>query len=222
LSTGEKLQDPEPGRPRESREPVAPSSRERREPEPATDRERREPEPATDRERGEPEPGAERKSRRRADVTSERVFGLIYGAIAVGALLAAEDATDTTFGETVASVAVALTLYWLAHSYALLTSRRLRHGQKLTLRGLAEAMISELWIVAGAAEPLIALIIFWVLGAKLSSAETAAIWAAAVMVLAIEVVAGIRAKLTGRELLIQAALGATLGLLVIVLSAILH
>jgi hypothetical protein len=36
------------------------------------------------------------------------------------------------------------------------------------------------------------------------------------------VVAGIRAKLTGRELLIQAALGATLGLLVIVLSAILH
>lgn len=188
----------------------------------STGEELRDREPGSGREGRDPESTRLRQRRRRADVTSERVFGLIYGAIAVGALLAAEDAADTTFAETVGSVVIALVLYWLAHSYALLTSRRLREGEKLTLRGLAEAMISELWIVAGAAEPLIALVVFSLLGAKLASAEMAAIWAAAIMVLAIEVVAGIRAKLTGRELLIQAVLGATLGLLVIALSAILH
>ncbi len=200
MSTGERLQDPEPGSGRETRAP----------------------DPETGRPTPDAEPDTGRPGRSRADVTSERVFGLIYGAIAVGVLLAAEDAADTTFAETVGSVAIALVLYWLAHSYALLTSRRLREGEKLTIRGLAEAMVTELWIVAGAAEPLIALVVFSLLGAKLASAETAAIWAAAIMVLAIEVVAGIRAKLTGRELLIQAVLGATLGLLVIALSAILH
>ncbi|MBV9006304.1 MAG: hypothetical protein JOZ98_19530 [Solirubrobacterales bacterium] len=222
MSTGERLQDPEPGKGHETRAPEPDTNRETRAPEPDTDRETRAPERDTERARPHAEPETGRPRRSRADITSERVFGLVYGAIAVGVLLAAEDAADTTFAETVGSVAIALVLYWLAHSYALLTSRRLRKGEKLTLRGLAEAMLAELWIVAGAAEPLIALIVFSLLGAKLASAETAAIWAAAIMVLAIEVVAGIRAKLSGRELLLQAVLGATLGLLVILLSAILH
>ena len=169
-----------------------------------------------------PEPEGEVLRLNREEIVSERVFGVIYGAIAVGVLLAGERPAHEPFGAVVASIAVALVLYWLAHSYALLTVRRLREGRKLTPEGLAQAMFAELWIVIGGVEPLVVLVVFVVLGAKVASAETAAIWATAVLVLTIEVVTGIRAHLTGPELFMQALLGAGLGSLVIALSAVLH
>src|ERR1035441_8833725 len=42
---------------------------------------------------------------------------LVYGTIAVGALLAAESARQETYVETVFAVAITLLLYWLAHSF---------------------------------------------------------------------------------------------------------
>lgn len=40
----------------------------------------------------------------------------IYGAIAVGVLLAAETPRRETYARTVAAVTITLLLYWLAHS----------------------------------------------------------------------------------------------------------
>jgi len=52
--------------------------------------------------------------------------GLIYGTIAVAALLAAESARRETYVETVGAVLITLLLYWLAHSYAGFTGERVR------------------------------------------------------------------------------------------------
>jgi hypothetical protein len=83
-------------------------------------------------------------------------------------------------------------------------------------------MLHELGLLTGAATPLLALVVFGLAAASLGTAITAGIWTAAAMVLMIELVAGIRAELTGRELIGQTALGALLGCLVIAVHVILH
>lgn len=148
--------------------------------------------------------------------------GLVYGTIAVGALLAAESARRETYAKTVLAVAITLMLYWLAHSYAEFTGRRLEEGKAFTLMGLAQATVREFSVLIGAAIPLVVLLVFWALGAHLTSAVTAAIWTSAVMIVIIELVVGLRAELTGRDLARQTAFGAVLGVLVMVLRVVLH
>jgi hypothetical protein len=148
--------------------------------------------------------------------------GLIYGTITVGALLAAESAQSETYPETVGAVLIALAIYWLARSYAEFTAARLQRSEPLTLVGLGRTMLHELSILIGAAIPLLTLLVWWATGAPLGSAVTAAIWASAVVTALIELAAALRAKLTGIELVAQAALGVVLGLLVIAMKIVLH
>ncbi len=147
---------------------------------------------------------------------------VVYGTITVGALLAAESAKGETYPETVGAVVLALLLYWLAHAYSEFTEHRLEQNQPLTLDGLVRALANELMIVAGAAIPLLAVLICWAAGTRLTSAVTDAVWTSAAMIVIIELVAGVRAELSGRELMAQTALGVLLGLLVIALNLILR
>jgi hypothetical protein len=148
--------------------------------------------------------------------------GGVYGTIAVAALLAAESARRETYPATVAAVAVTMILYWIAHSYADFTGERLEKAEKLTLAGLARAMINDISIIAGAAVPLIVLLLWWASGAQLTSAVDAAIWTSAGIIALTELIAGVHAELSGRELLGQASVGAVLGGLVILLRVLLH
>lgn len=148
--------------------------------------------------------------------------GLVYGTVTVGALLAAESATHETYGETVGAVAIALLIYWLAHAYSEFTEHRLEHGEPLRLQTLRRTLAHELTIIVGAAVPLLALLICWLAGATLGSAVTVAIWTSVVVIVAVEVTAGVRAELTGRELMTQIAFGALFGLLVVALRLVLH
>jgi hypothetical protein len=83
-------------------------------------------------------------------------------------------------------------------------------------------MRHEVWILFGAAVPALPLVIWWIAGGTLSGAVTAAVWTAAGMVVVYELVAGLRAELSGKEMLAQMAIGAMLGLLVIALKLVLH
>lgn len=147
---------------------------------------------------------------------------LVYGTITVGALLAAESAQRETFARTLGAVVIALTLYWLAHSYAEFTQRRVKREGPLKLRGLLETMGHELSILVGASFPLAALVICWIAGVKLDTAVAVATWTSAAMVVIIELVVGVREHLTPRDFAAQTALGMLLGLLVIALRTLLH
>jgi glucose uptake protein GlcU len=144
--------------------------------------------------------------------------GVLYGTIIVGALLAAESATRQTYGRTVGAVAIALLLYWLVHAYSSFAEHRVEQGEPLTFRGLARTLAAELMIVVGASIPLLAVLICWLAGARLSTAVNAAIYTSSAMIVVVEVVAGVSAELSGRDLIIQTALGAVFGLLVIALN----
>jgi len=146
----------------------------------------------------------------------------VYGAIAVGALLAAETPRRETYARTVAAVVITLVLYWLAHSYADLVGERLRSGAGLSARRLLATMLHELPILIGAAIPLGTLLILWIAGTGLSAAVLAAVWTSAGIILAIELAAGLRGHLRGRQLLSQAFFGVLLGSLIILLRGVLH
>jgi hypothetical protein len=148
--------------------------------------------------------------------------GLVYGTILVATLLSAESTRRETYVKTVAAVAVALLAYWLTISYSEFAGERLEHGERFEYAALGRAAVRELALLYGAAVPLLVLLVFWAAGATLATAVSAAIWSAAAAVVATEVVSGVRAELTGRELARQSAVGAVLGLLIIALRVLLH
>ncbi len=148
--------------------------------------------------------------------------GLIYGTIAVAALLAAESARRETYVATVSAVLITLLLYWLGHSYAEFAGERVRAGEPFTYRGLLRAAGHELAVLLGAGVPLLAILICWGAGAALSTAVSAGIATTVVIVIATEMVIGLRAELTGRDLVRQTTVGVVLALLVIALRVVLH
>ena len=148
--------------------------------------------------------------------------GLVYGTVTVAALLAAESARRETYASTVASVVISLLLYWLAHAYAEYVGHRLEQEEHFTARGLGRTAAHEFAVVLGATVPLAVVLGAWVFGAALATAVSAAIWTAAGLIVALEIVAGVRTQLTGRELVEQTVFGVVLALLVIALRVVLH
>jgi hypothetical protein len=148
--------------------------------------------------------------------------GLVYGTILVATLLSAESARQETYAKTVGAVAVTLIAYWVTISYAEFAGERLEEGAPFEYAGLARAALHELSLLYAAAVPLLVILIFWAAGAALTTAVGAAIWFAAGAVVAAEIISGVRAELTGRELIRQSVVGALLGLLVIAVRVLLH
>ncbi len=167
-------------------------------------------------ERGRRPPGGE------IDEFRSRPSALVYGAIAVAALLAAESAQRETYGDTIGAVMITLVLYWLAHSYAEITGQRLQLAEGFTLTRIARTMAHELYVLVGAALPLFVLLIWWAVGARLTAAVIAAVWTSVVTILGIELSVAFRSQLSGWALLVHSAFGATIGLLVIALRVLLH
>ncbi len=155
-------------------------------------------------------------------VPAGNAAGVVYGVITVGALMAAESGRHESYLDTVASALVATLLYWLAHAYADLLGRRLATGESLTMGSLARALIHDWAIVRGAAIPILALLIAWVVGASQESGVTAALRTAVVTVVVFELLAGIRAKSTPGELLLKACVGVTMGIAILAVKGILR
>jgi hypothetical protein len=146
----------------------------------------------------------------------------VYGLITVSALLVAESAAKETYGETVLGVLIALLLYWMAHAYSEFVSWRAEGWVQLNRAGIRRMLRRELPILVGAVPPILAVLIAWPAGASLSSAITIAAWTAAATILVAEVIAGLQAELSGRELVLQALVGTGLGVLILVLKLVLH
>lgn len=146
----------------------------------------------------------------------------IYGLVTVSALLAAESTERETYPATVGAVLITLLIYWFAHSYADFASSRLQENKPIALHDLARTMTRQLPILFGAAIPLLTLLAAWAVGLSLAVAVTAAIWTSAAMILVIEILAALLAEQRGRALVLQTAVGALLGALIIALRIVLH
>jgi hypothetical protein len=124
--------------------------------------------------------------------------GAVYGLITIGALLAAESSLRETYPETVGSAAIAVVLYWFAHSYADVLGLRLSEQRRL------------------------ALLVAWAGGASQTTAVTAAVWTVVASLIAFELAAGVRSRAKPAELAFEVLVGATMGLGILALRALLH
>lgn len=148
--------------------------------------------------------------------------GFVYGTILVATLLDAEAAAPESYSKTSVSVVIALLLYWLTVTYSHYAGERLAHEQRFHWTGLAREAVRELSLLTGSVVPLIVLLVCWLAGVALATADVAAIWAAVAAIIGAEVIIGIRADLEGRELIRQTAVGALIGVLIVVLRLLLH
>ncbi|MDE3069781.1 MAG: hypothetical protein KGJ43_03540 [Acidobacteriota bacterium] len=167
--------------------------------------------------------GRTRHSARRAlawIVPDSNPGGTVYGLITVGALLAAESKIRDTYAETIGSVAVAILMYWFAHSYSQILGMRLATRKRLGWRVALHTFAHDWAIVKGAGLPLIALIGAWASGATVRGAANAAVWTAVASLVAFELAAGVRSHAGTRELALDAAVGIVMGLGILALRAI--
>lgn len=148
--------------------------------------------------------------------------GAVYGIITIGALLAAESGTHETYPQTVGSAVIAVMLYWFAHSYADVLGLRLSEQQPIGGRGLWQTFARDWAIVRGASVPLLALLVAWATGTSQATAVSAGVWAAVASLIAFEVAAGIRSRARPVELGLEVLVGATMGLAILALRALLH
>ncbi len=152
----------------------------------------------------------------------ENPAGVVFGVITIGAVLAAESGQHETYVDALGSGLVTIVLYWLAHTYSDLLGRRLRTHEHLTARSLARAFAHDWAIVRGAALPFLALAICYVTDAGQETGVTAAVWTCVVSLIAFELLAGIRARSTRSELVLEGLVGTVMGLAILALRAILH
>jgi hypothetical protein len=146
----------------------------------------------------------------------------VYGALIVGAVLDAESQKQETFPETVAGIVITIVLLWLAHTYAQVIGQRVQKGEQLSFGLIGDKMAHEFSILTGAALPLVVVLIWWVGGGTLAGALSAGVWTAAITIVAANLLAGFRANLSGADLVFQTAVGAFLGLGILVLKLIYH
>src|SRR5262249_31133896 len=99
---------------------------------------------------------------------------------------------------------------------------RLAREDRLTVGALGRAMGHEWSIVCGASIPLLTLFVAWAAGASETTGVDAAVWAAIASLVVFELLAGLRARSTPRELSLEATRGTTLGLAILALKFIAH
>jgi hypothetical protein len=155
-------------------------------------------------------------------VPTENPARVIYGIVAIGALLAAESGIHESYLDTVASALIAAGIYWLAHAYASVLGRRLATSERLTVGMLWRALKHEWAIAQGAAVPLLALLIAWAAGATQETAVTVALWSTVVSLIVFELAAGIRSDSTPGELTLELGVGLAMGTAIIALKVVLH
>jgi hypothetical protein len=145
-----------------------------------------------------------------------------YGTILIGALLAAESGHHEGYPDAILSALVAGLLFWIVHAYTEALGRRLEFQERLTARGLVQALAHEWAIMRGAAVPVLVLLVAGAAGATVETAVNAAVWSAVAAIFVFELAAGVASGARGRELALDAGIGAALGVTILVLKAMLH
>ena len=150
----------------------------------------------------------------------------VYGTVAAGLVIAAEDPLINTYPRLVAATAVAVASYWVAHGYAHWVAQRFQadagSGAGWWPRALVDALAHEWPLGEGAAVPLATLLVAWAVGAPLTAATTAALSAAAGALVVFEVAGTLRRRLPLLQLAANAFIGLLLASALFAIKNLLH
>ena len=150
----------------------------------------------------------------------------VYGTIAAGLVIAAEDPNTGTYPRVLAATVVAVATYWLAHGYAHWVAERFRRSAapdvQRSARQFLGALVHEWPLTEGAAIPLTALLIAWAFGAPLAVGDTAAVSTAAAALVMFELAGGLRRRLRRLQLVTNAGVGLLLGAALFAVKSLLY
>jgi hypothetical protein len=155
-------------------------------------------------------------------VPSANASGVVFGAITMGALLAAESGRKETYALTFGSAILVICVYWVAHAYATIVGRHLSTREPLTARALGRGFIHDWALVRGAAIPLVVLLVAWATGATQRTAVDVAVYSVVVCLIGFELLQGLLSQARPGRLAYDVAVGAALGLGVLGLQALFH
>jgi hypothetical protein len=155
-------------------------------------------------------------------VPSANASGVIFGAITMGALLAAESGRKETYELTLGSAVLVICVYWVAHAYATIVGRHLNSHRPLTPRALARGFIHDWALVRGAALPLVVILVAWATGATQRTAVDAAVYSVVACLICFELLQGLLSHARPAQLAYDVGVGALLGLGVLGLQSLFH
>jgi hypothetical protein len=173
--------------------------------------------------RAEPAPDRHAVARFLSRVAPERnARGVVLGTLTIGALLAAEGARSETYPDTALAVVLLLAMYWLSHAYSTGLGLRIERRERWRFGATLDAMRHEVTILSGGLVPLVTLLVCWAAGVELGTGILTAVIASGVAIISLEVMSGVRASLGPMEIVADAAIGALLGVGLLVMKIIFH
>jgi hypothetical protein len=144
----------------------------------------------------------------------------IYGVIVCSAVLAASHADRIV---TVAvAVLVTLIIYWTAERYARLVAARIHDGRRPTWRQVRHELTHGWEIVTASIIPLLVLVVFGALGARVYGAVIAALVAGTVLLCLAGWEIGRGGRLTTGERWVSAGVAGLFGVGMVLLKTVLH
>lgn len=144
----------------------------------------------------------------------------IFGTIITAVTIITESDGATGVDDVVLAVAVTLTLYWIAHSYALVLGRPDARNSFWT--SAARELGAEWPMVTACFLPLVVMVGFDVLGAGLDVSATIAVWFATGLLVVWGYLAARRAQASGGLRILSAAVFGVLGIVIIGLKSLLR
>jgi hypothetical protein len=144
----------------------------------------------------------------------------IYGTI-IGASVMAATEEHTPVGDVAASVVLTLIVYWLAERWSFLLGSHLT-GEPITLAHARRVFAEGFSMVEASYTPLLVLVVAWGLGADENTAVNLALLATVAVLLALGLVAGRRAGLSGWLLAASTVFTGLLGIVLIVLKSLIQ
>lgn len=155
----------------------------------------------------------------------ERLFAadrLVFGVLAVATVIAAESTSQETFVDLLGAALVTMFLYWVTHAYTHQWGMRVRQVGGWGSDQFVQSLVHESPILVGAGVPTVALVVAWAAGASAGVAVTVVLWVSGVELVALEVVAAFRHRLSGANLAGRTVVSIATGLAILALRVLLH
>ncbi|WP_250030228.1 hypothetical protein [Paractinoplanes maris] len=144
----------------------------------------------------------------------------IYGIIVVAAMLTTSHA-ERAWREVLA-ILITLMIYWAAERYARIVAERLHEGHRPAWHTVRQQLAAGWELVTASALPLLVLVLVRLAGARMVTAEFAALAGSTFLLCLAGWQMGAGGRLTTAERLVSAVTAGGFGGLMIVLKALLH
>ena len=147
---------------------------------------------------------------------------LLYGAIVAGSVLAVASVHVESGTHVAVAASVVTIIYWLAHVYVEAVGNRYRDRERTIHARFVDAMRESIEVLFGAVAPIAVFVLARLLTHDVEAAATIALWVTVVMLVAAGAASAYLAGVRGWRLVLEAAVGGSFGVLVILLKYLLH